>query len=388
MQLFIMTSNYLVLSDLVLYLCHSINQKFIKMKKNLRNVLALTLGLITTVASAQDWNVDSRTRIDMSGENSKMLTEQRATLGATWGADDWGIHLSSDVNYELETGVASINVYEAYTSANNLLMGYVNLTAGRMALDYGSGALMSSNQWGATRTTWDGLKFGINNDFLGLTIGMASKNDGGDDSTVTSSSNIYVNASKEVAGLDVNLLYMMGSSTASGTEGDATSALGLDLGYGLMDGALNLAVSYNMQDSDADSSAAAMMNVGATYQVMDALTAGVSYTSYTGDKGFAMDGTNMSGGWANGNMGYLGANDQDIAIDVAYALTNLNIGLGYHMVSNSEDTDYERSVIDLSVGYTISDNASLGLRYATDATSIASVDATTNYTWVTLSVRP
>ena len=38
------------------------------MKKNLRNVLALALGLITTVSFAQDWNVDSRTRIDMSGD--------------------------------------------------------------------------------------------------------------------------------------------------------------------------------------------------------------------------------------------------------------------------------------------------------------------------------
>ena len=45
-----------------------INQKINNMKKNLRNVLALALGLITTVSFAQDWNVDSRTRIDMSDE--------------------------------------------------------------------------------------------------------------------------------------------------------------------------------------------------------------------------------------------------------------------------------------------------------------------------------
>ena len=38
------------------------------MKKNLRNVLVLALGLMTTVSFAQDWNVDSRTRIDMSGD--------------------------------------------------------------------------------------------------------------------------------------------------------------------------------------------------------------------------------------------------------------------------------------------------------------------------------
>ena len=71
------------------------------MKRNLRNILALSLGLMTTVAFAQDWGVDSRTRIDMSGDNDKMETEQRVTLGATWGGSDWGIHVSSDVNYTL-----------------------------------------------------------------------------------------------------------------------------------------------------------------------------------------------------------------------------------------------------------------------------------------------
>ena len=54
------------------------------MKKNLRNVLALALGLLTTVSFAQDWNVDSRTRIDNGGDNDKMITNQRATIGANW----------------------------------------------------------------------------------------------------------------------------------------------------------------------------------------------------------------------------------------------------------------------------------------------------------------
>ncbi len=360
------------------------------MKKNLRNILALSLGLMTTVASAQDWNVDSRTRIDMGGDESRMLTYQRATLGATWGGDDWGIHGSTDVNYMLKTGSeASLSVYEAYASANNLLMGYVNLTAGRMALDYGSGALMSSNQWAANRTTWDGLKFGINNDFLGLTVGYASANNGAPDSTVTSGTNIYVNADKEISGLNINLLYMMGSSTDAGTENEATSAMGLDLGYGLMDGALNLAVSYNMNSGYVMDAAGEyvdqdMMNIGATYQVMDDLSAGVSFAKY-GENGFNMAGTNMSGGWANGNMGYLGASDQDIAVDVAYAYNSLNLGLGYHMVSNSENADYKRNVMDISLGYTISDNATVGLRYATDTEGDA--DAV-KYTWLTLSVRP
>ena len=118
------------------------------MKKNLRNILALSLGLMTTVAFAQDWNVDSRTRIDMSGDNDKMSTDQRVTLGATVGGSDWGIHVSSDVNYTLGADTEkSMRIYEAYASAD--LMGYASVTAGRQALNYGSGALMSSNDWAA-----------------------------------------------------------------------------------------------------------------------------------------------------------------------------------------------------------------------------------------------
>ena len=150
------------------------------MKKNLRNVLALALGLMTTVSFAQDWNVDSRTRIDMSGDNDKMMTNQRATLGATWGGSNWGIHVSSDVDYLLGSGAASMGIYEAHASAD--LFGMASVTAGRMALDYGSGALMSSRQWSADRTTWDGMSFGLGlSDMADITVGYASFNSGGVD---------------------------------------------------------------------------------------------------------------------------------------------------------------------------------------------------------------
>ena len=88
------------------------------MKKNLRNVLALALGLMTTVSFAQDWNVDSRTRMDMSEVNGEdyRLTTQRVTLGATWGGSDWGIHVSSDFNYDL----GGINLGEGRVSAHSL----------------------------------------------------------------------------------------------------------------------------------------------------------------------------------------------------------------------------------------------------------------------------
>jgi hypothetical protein len=161
------------------------------MKKKLRNILVLAMGLMTTVSFAQDWNVDSRTRIDMSGgiddaKTDKMSTSQRATVGATWGGSDWSIHGSTNVNYTLgkslnkagtamEMNKATIGVYEAYASTD--LMGYASVTVGRQALDYGSRAIMSSNQWGANRATWDGFTFGLDLDMADVTFGYASSAD-------------------------------------------------------------------------------------------------------------------------------------------------------------------------------------------------------------------
>ena len=195
------------------------------MKKNLRNILAVALGLMTTVAFAQTWNADSRTRIDMSGDHDKMSTSQRATIGATWGGSDWGIHVSSDVNYTLSnqaaTGELGMEIYEAYASTD--LMGYASLTAGRQAINNGSGALMSTNDWGANRTTWDGMTFGLNLDAADVTIGYANMNAGGEGDE--DNGNMWLNAGGNFSGWDVNFLYM--TNTVNGEDSDA--ATGIDI---------------------------------------------------------------------------------------------------------------------------------------------------------------
>ncbi|HIG32052.1 MAG TPA: hypothetical protein EYQ09_01215, partial [Flavobacteriales bacterium] len=188
------------------------------MKKNLRNILVLAMGLMTTVSFAQDWNVDSRTRIDMSGDNDKMDGQQRATLGATWGGSDWGIHISSDVNYTLGGDAASMGIYEAYASTD--LMGFASLTAGRQAINNGSGALMSGNDWGASRTTWDGMSFGLNLDMADITVGYHSQNSGGVDEE--DAGNMWVNAAGEFSGWNVNVLYMT-------DEAQDDNATGIDI---------------------------------------------------------------------------------------------------------------------------------------------------------------
>jgi len=339
------------------------------MKKNLRNILVLAMGLMTTVVFAQDWNVDSRTRIDMSGDNDKMVTNQRATLGATWGGSDWGVNVSSDVNYMLGSGEASMSIYEAYASTD--LMGYASVTAGRQALNYGSGALISSNDWAADRTTWDGFTFGLDLDMADITLGYASYNGGGLDEE--SNGNMYLNAGGEFSGWNVNVLYM--TQTVAGETGDA--ATGIDISGELMGASISGSMNTDFNEGE-------MTVLGVSYAVSDDMTANVGMTTY-GDVAFSMAGTNMSGGLAgSGQLGYLDANDEDLSIGLTYNMSGVDLGATMHMITNSEDEAYERDVMEISLAYSLNDNSSLGVKYATDATG----DVDSKYTWLTLTVRP
>ena len=344
------------------------------MKKNLRNILVLAMGLMTTVSFAQDWNADSRTRIDMSGDAEEMSTAQRATVGATWGGSDWSIHGSTNVNYTLGTGnAATIGVYEAYASTD--LMGYASVTAGRQALDYGSGAIMSSNQWGANRTTWDGFTFGLDLDMADVSFGYASSTDSITD--LDGKSQMWLNASKAEGDWNANLLYM---STTVGAA-DAMTAMGLDLSYAMMGGDLNLNVSYNTATGysaeDMD-----MTMIGATYNVNESMSISGSQTTY-GENGFNVGSASMGGFENSGSLGYLGADDVNLAIGGAYAMGDFTLGATMNTITN-EASDDDREVMHISAGYTMSANANLSLSMATDTKG----DTETNYMWVTLNIMP
>jgi hypothetical protein len=340
------------------------------MKKNLRNILALSLGLMTTVAFAQDWNVDSRTRIDMSGDNDKMSTDQRVTLGATVGGSDWGVHVSSDVNYTLgNNAAASMRIYEAYASAD--LMGYASVTAGRQALNLGSGALVSSNDWAAVRTNvYEGMTFGLNLDAADVTIGYHSSNQGGLDEE--DAGNMWINAGGEFSGWNVNVLYIQ-------DENEDDNATGIDISG-------ELAGASVMASMNTDFAGGEMTMLGATYSVNDDMNVVGSYTTY-GDVAFSSATGNMGVGaesWmSHGNMGYLGANDENMSLGLTYNMGSINLGATMHQISNSENDDYERDVMEISLGYSLGENAGLSLKYATDATGDADED---KYMWLTLNV--
>ncbi len=333
------------------------------MKKNLRNILVLAMGLMTTVSFAQDWNVDSRTRIDMSGDNDKMDGQQRATLGATWGGSDWGIHISSDVNYTLGGDAASMGIYEAYASTD--LMGFASLTAGRQAINNGSGALMSGNDWGASRTTWDGMSFGLNLDMADITVGYHSQNSGGVDEE--DAGNMWVNAAGEFSGWNVNVLYMT-------DEAHDDNATGIDISGEVMGAGISASMNTDFGGNE-------MRVIGLSYAVNDDMGVNVSQTTYSDEGAFNMAGTNMDGSWMEtGGMGYLNAGDEDLAFGLTYNMAGISMGATMHKVTNTLDDDYERAVTEISLGYALGDNAALGVRYATDEDD--------KYTWLTLTVTP
>lgn len=328
------------------------------MKKNLRNILAVGLGLMTTVAFAQDWNVDSRTRIDMSGDNDYMSTDQRVTVGTAWGGSDWGIHVSSDVNYTLgNDDAASMSIYEAYAMAD--LMGFASLTVGRQALDLGSGALVSSRQWSADRTTWEGMTFGMDLGMADVMVGYHNQNSG-DDAT---GSNMWINASGDFSGWDVNFLYMT-------KEGDDDAAMGIDISGSVMGAGIHASMNTDYEGDE-------MRVIGLTYDVNDDMGVSVSQTVYGEDGGFDMAGTNMSGAdWSNGQMAYLNGGDEMISAGLTYNLSGISLGATMHQVTGSDDS--ERDVTEISLGYDLGNNAGVSLHMADDND--------VNYMWVTLNV--
>ena len=319
------------------------------MKKNLQKVLILALGLTTTIVSAQDVNVDSRTRIDNTDSEARTAT-QRLTVGASWSGSDWSINASSDLNYDLGTAVTTNSVYEAYVSTD--LMGFATLTAGRQDLSFGSGALISSNSWGMDRYTNDGLSLTANLGGFDLNVGTM----GGLDMD-----NQYINASGSFAGADVNVLMLNNASDQS--------AHGYDLSYSMGD--FSLAASMN-SDFDGDE----MTSYGVSYNVFENMSASYTMTSYEG--AFNMDNTAMNGGWTNGVLGYQAAGSEVASIGISYDLGGVMLGYTMHTVTAEDGTEAESS--SMTLNYALTDNATIGFA------RLGGTD--TENTWITLSIRP
>ena len=333
------------------------------MKKNLRNVLVLALGLVTTIASAQ-FGANSRTWIDNQDSDNRTATS-RIALSADWG----GIHASYDVDYNVSTGDYEHNVYEAYSSTD--LMGWGTFTIGRSALNFGSGALIGDDAgWGNNRYTNDGMSLAMDLGGFAVTVGTMNGINNNDN---------YMNASGNFGGADVNIL-MMNNATDQ-------KAHGYDVSYNMGD--FTFTASMN-SDFDGDE----MTSYGFSYNVMDNLTASVSRTSYDADgvDGFSMAGTAMADGWANGSMGYISAGDENTSMSISYDLGDITLSYTTHSISNEAvdaagNATPDREASSMSASYALNGNATIGLsRFSDDAGVWGDSDGDNEVTWLTLDI--
>jgi hypothetical protein len=346
------------------------------MKKNLRNVLVLALGLITTIASAQ-WSVDSRTRINNTDPDLK-TGDMRTVLAGDWSTSDVNLHVGLDHTYAIGTGVNTVDIYEVYAATD--LMGYATVTMGTRAMDFGSGSLISSNQWSNDPTTQQGIDIAVNNSFVDLNVGLM----GGlqqDNNTQ------YINASKSGDNYTVNVLMLS-------NDLNSTKAHGYDFAYSMMDGQLVLNASMN-SDYQGDE----MTSYGASYNVFDNMTVSINRQT-NGEEGmgdFDMAGTDYDGSWdATGNLGYLDNQEENTSVGVSYDLGDVSFSYTQHTITDvsANSLGNERKASDMKITYNLNDNSTISWRKisddATEDVNNTPLDLTDDVkierTWITLSM--
>ena len=353
------------------------------MKKNLHFVLALTLGLATTV-SAQDWSVDSRTRVNSTDD--EMSTEQRVRTAVDFGGEAVSAHVElnssatlgslADLSEVANGGDPmnedfSLTVREAYATTN--VMDYASLTAGRMALNFGSGRILGDNDFvQGNGNTWDGFLVGINAiESADIHVGYASTNM----TNVYDATTMYINAAGEFSGLGVNVLYV---NTTEDVKASEKTSMGLDAAYST--NGVDLTMGYYTNDDNGTEMD--LMTLGASYGVNDALTIHAGYDMY-GENGFHLGtgsfGKNYGSGMDYSSFTYEGT---DLSFGGSYVMGDFMVGATMHQIA-SEDDVIDYAVTDLSLGYTLSDNSSIKVNYAT---SDMNADAEYTQTWISLHV--
>ena len=153
-------------------------------------------------------------------------------------------------------------------------------------------------------------------------------------------------------------------------EGNDDAATGIDIS-GEVAGA-GVSASMNT-DFDGDE----MRVIGLSYAVNDDMGVNVSQTVYSDDNGFNMAGTNMSGAdWSNGQMAYLNGGDEMLSYGLTYNMSGISLGATMHNVTSLDDS--ERDVTELSLGYSLGNNAGISLSMVDDND--------TKYMWLTINV--
>jgi hypothetical protein len=331
----------------------------------------------------------------MSGDNSQFLTDQQIRVGTSFGGDNWGVNVSTDVNYQLSDGSNDVatglnaTIHEAYASTN--LMDFTTLTVGRRALEFGDGTIIGANNWGKRAFTRDGFTAGFEMSDVNLMVIGGTVDRGFEEGpNYLAGSYFGANATGSMSSISYDATYI--SQTQSiGTDESNLTALGVNAMFETM--GATITGSYNVLGGDLEGD---MMMAHVSYPVSDDLTIHGSLTQY-GEDGFALPGSNtginssVDNSWlSHGNMGFLDANDQDLSIGGSYSMGEFSIGATIHMVSNedfvmADGSDFERNVTELNLGYSINDNSSFSIKYATDDNRL-NAETEETFMWATLKI--
>ena len=122
-----------------------------------------------------------------------------------------------------------------------------------------------------------------------------------------------------------------------------------------------------------------MRMIGLSYAAMDNMTINVAQTVYGEDGDFHMHGTSMDGSYGvTGNLGYLSAGSENLSYGLDYNMGDITLGATMHNITNTLDENVDRSITEISLGYSLNDNAGLSV-------SMANEDDV-QYMWMTLNV--
>ena len=106
-----------------------------------------------------------------------------------------------------------------------------------------------------------------------------------------------------------------------------------------------------------------MTTVGASYEVMDGLTAHASYDMFD-ENGFWMPTSNVLGAGAGTGAFIVLEEGTQMTFGADYNMGDFSFGLAMYNFE-SEDEANEQEAMDFGASYSFNDNASLGLKYST-----------------------
>ena len=193
-------------------------------------------------------------------------------------------------------------------------------------------------------------------------VGYHRQNDG---SGADDAGNMWLNAGGEMSGWNWNFLYMT-------EEGIDNSATGIDVSGEVMGAGVMVSMNTDFNENT-------MRMIGLSYSAMDNMTINVAQTVYGEDGDFHMQGTSMDGSYGvTGNLGYLSAGSENLSYGLDYNMGDLTLGATMHNITNTLDENVDRSITEISLGYSLNDNAGLSV-------SMANEDDV-QYMWMTLNV--